>query len=54
MLLLCFKTKIEMYALLPLTVWHIEACLLNYPLQRVSPCPFSLEIKTNSAFLSLG
>lgn len=32
-LLLCSKMKIGMYAPLPLTVWHIETCLLNYPVQ---------------------
>lgn len=31
-LLLCSKMKIEVYAPLPLSVWHIETCLLNYPL----------------------
>lgn len=41
MLLLCSKMKIEMYALLLLTVWHIETCLLNYPLQ--SSTMFSLS-----------
>lgn len=51
-LLLCSKIKLEMHAPLPLAVWHIETCLLNYPLQSFTM--FSLKIKaTNSDFLLL-
>lgn len=42
-LLLCSKIKIEMHAPLPLAVWHIETCLLNYPLQ--TSAMFSLSEK---------